>query len=117
MTPFQVLAVTLLAGALALELRRCWPRPYRRRSWLWRGAILVTAAVAIVQPALVQRLAVLLGVGRGADAVLYLFVLAFLLVSFYFYARYVRLQRQLTQVVRHLALQEARRGVRHMPSE
>jgi hypothetical protein len=117
MTPFQVLALTLLAGALAVEVRRCWPRPRRRRAGWWRGALLAAAAVAIVEPSLVQWLAVLLGVGRGADAVLYLVALAFLLVSFYFYARYVRLQRQLTQVVRHLALQEARRGVPEVPAD
>ena len=31
--------------------------------------------------------------------------------AFHFYSRTVRLQRQLTQVVRHIALQEARRGI------
>jgi hypothetical protein len=58
----------------------------------------------------VQQLATAIGIGRGADVVLYLFVLAFLATAFYFYSRTVQLQRQVTQLVRHIAIQEARRG-------
>jgi hypothetical protein len=41
--------------------------------------------------------------------VLYLFALAFVVVSFYFYSRYVRLQRQITDLIRYTAIQNARR--------
>ena len=41
---------------------------------------------------------------------LYLSVLGFLGVSFYFYSRNVRIERQLTEVVRQMALRDARRG-------
>ncbi|MGL4421078.1 MAG: DUF2304 family protein [Gemmataceae bacterium] len=50
----------------------------------------------------------MMGIGRGADAILYGFVLAFLWVSFWQYSQYLRLQRDLTQVVRYVAIQEAR---------
>jgi hypothetical protein len=55
-------------------------------------------------------MATAVGIGRGADAVLYLFVFAFLVTAFYFYARQVKLQRQVTELVRHIAIHEARRG-------
>jgi small membrane protein len=42
--------------------------------------------------------------------VLYLFVVAFLFAAFYFYSRSVKTERQLTQVVRHIAVMEAKRG-------
>jgi hypothetical protein len=42
--------------------------------------------------------------------VLYTFALGSLVTSFYFYGRFVRLQRQITELARHLAQQQARRG-------
>jgi hypothetical protein len=72
--------------------------------------IWLAAAVAITRPDWVQEAAIWLGIGRGADVVLYLFVLAFLATTFLFYARQLRQQQEITQLVRHLALREARRG-------
>ncbi len=66
--------------------------------------------MAIAQPLLITRLANAIGIGRGADVVLYLFVLAFLGTVFFFYSQQVRLQRDLTTLASHLALREPRRG-------
>ncbi|HEV3259634.1 MAG TPA: DUF2304 domain-containing protein [Gemmataceae bacterium] len=110
MSPFQWLALSALGTLLLRELLSLRRWRVVRGPWLVRCLTWVSAAAAIVHPQFVQRLAEWIGVGRGADAVFYLVTLAFLLVSFYFYSRYVRLQRQMTQVVRHLAIQEARRG-------
>jgi hypothetical protein len=111
MTLFQWLALSLL-GVLflgdLLHLRRTGPVPRVVR--LFRCLVWLAAALAITQPDRLTWLARSVGIGRGADVVLYVFVLAFLLVSFYFYSRYVRLQRQMTQLVRHLAIREARHG-------
>ena len=83
-----------------------------RRTLIWTTAALCSAAaaIAIARPDLPQLAASTLGINRGADLVMYLLCLSFLVLSFYFYARYVRLQRQVTEVIRHLAIQEARRG-------
>jgi hypothetical protein len=110
MNLFQVLALLALGTALGAELVSLARKPVGGRM-RWLRAIVWTAAVgAILHPEWSQSLANQIGIGRGADLVLYLFVLAFLGVSFYFYSRYVRLQRQLTDVVRHLAIQNARQG-------
>jgi len=55
-------------------------------------------------------LADVLGIGRGTDLVFYLFVLAFLGAAFFFYSRLVRMQRQITQLIRDNAIREAQRG-------
>jgi len=110
MSPFQWLALSGLGLLLLRELNSLRHWRVVRGPWLVRCLTWVSAAAAIVRPQFVQRLAEVIGVGRGADAVLYLVTLAFLFASFYFYSRYVRIQRQMTQVVRHLAIQEARRG-------
>jgi hypothetical protein len=75
-----------------------------------RCLVWLAAAVGIAFPQLLTQIALALSIGRGADLVLYLSVLAFLATSFYFYSRCVSLQRQMTQLVRHLAVREARRG-------
>lgn len=110
MSIFQYLALTLLGLLVVAEiiaLARGWTR---RGIGLLRLAVWLLAGVAIADPNLVQHIASAVGIGRGADAVLYLFVLAFLVTAFYFYSRQVKLQRQVTELLRHIAIQEARRG-------
>ncbi|MCS6977534.1 MAG: DUF2304 domain-containing protein [Gemmatales bacterium] len=110
MTPFQILALTLLGLIIVGECvqvirRRKLTGFVAVRLLVWLGA-----AAAIASPGAVQQVAGWLGIGRGADVVLYLFVLAFLAVAFYLYAGQVRLRRQLTEAIRRLAVLEARRG-------
>jgi hypothetical protein len=109
-TPFQVLTIAVLGLILAIEVVRG-----RRRGdlgWvrLLRCLVWLLAALAIAFPGLVQGVATLLGVGRGADVVLYVFVLAFLATSFALYTRIRRQQQEITRLVRHLAIEGARRG-------
>lgn len=111
MTHFQALALALLAALLVWELITFIRRPVLRLVWCLRVLIWLAAAAAIAHPQFVQQLARALNIGRGTDLLLYVFVLAFLLAAFYFYSRYVAVQRQLTQIVRHLALREAERGM------
>ncbi|QEL13248.1 DUF2304 domain-containing protein [Limnoglobus roseus] len=108
MSVFQMVAGTVLGLLVLRELLAS----FRRGRWirLLRLAVWLAAAVAILDPLLIQRVADLLGIGRGADVVLYLFVLAFLWVSFFLYSCHLRVQRQVTQLARHIAIQEARRG-------
>ena len=109
MNPFQwitlsALALLMLRDGAGLLLRV----PSFRRDRLIRWLVWAAAFVAIYNPALTSEAANAIGIQRGTDLVLYLFVLAFLGTAFYFYAQYTRLHRQLTDVVRHLAIQEAR---------
>ncbi len=116
MTRFQWIAGTALLIALVREvLRLRWGVPTRRAS-LVRVAVWLTALIAISDPELVTRFANALGIGRGADVVLYLFALAFVATSFYFYSRQVKLQRQITALASHLAIADARRGSASPPA-
>jgi hypothetical protein len=110
LTPFQKLALPALAALLLFELLGLRRDPaVRGVRWL-RALVWLTAAVAIAWPDLTQALAHALGIGRGTDLVFYLFVLAFLGLAFFFYSRLVRMQRQITQLIRQQAIAEARRG-------
>ncbi|MBI1914033.1 MAG: DUF2304 domain-containing protein [Planctomycetes bacterium] len=110
MNVFQGVTLTILGLAIVRELILFRRGPVSRGAWLLRVCVWLGAAVAIADPGLTSRVAQSVGINRGADLISYSFILAFLVVSFYFYARCARLQRQLTEVIRHLAIQEARRG-------
>jgi len=110
MTLFQTLSLVLLATLFLRDARALLRSEAQRRLLLGRCIVWLCAAAAIADPSIVQALAHALGVGRGADVIIYLFALAFLAVSFYFYARCVRLQRQISALVRHIALSEVSRG-------
>jgi hypothetical protein len=110
MTPFQYLSLSCLTALFVLEVAGFRRDPAVRGVRFLRALVWLTAGVAIAWPHVTGAMASALGIGRGADLVFYLFVLAFLGAAFYFYSRLVRMQRQITQLVRHIAIQEARCG-------
>jgi hypothetical protein len=110
MTAFQWVVVPVLLGLFAWDVRHLGKGPLTTGSRLMRMFLWLTAAVAILRPDWVQAIAQMLGIGLGANLVLYLFALAFLWTSFFLYARIVRLRQDLTEVVRQLAWLRARRG-------
>jgi hypothetical protein len=110
MNLFQWLTLSVLAALVLVELQGLLRKTGGLKLRLFRCAAWTTAALGISDPELLQTVANRIGIGRGADLVLYLCVLAFLGASLYFYSRYVRLQRQVTDIMRHLAIQSARRG-------
>ena len=65
------------------------------------------AVVSILFPAVWNRLAVLVGVGRGTDMVLYALVVAFLSFTVTTYVRFRDLETRYTKLARRLALDEA----------
>ena len=110
MNGFQWIACTALGAAL---VRDFWPRRRRSMSWSLRVSRILSWALAIAaisRPDVVTWLANLLGIGRGADIVLYVVTLAFLAVAFYLYAQQLRLRRELSVLASHIALREATRG-------
>jgi hypothetical protein len=110
MNLFQWITLPLIGLLLLWELLRFRRGATPPGARILRMLIWLAAGVAIAFPNIVQDAALALGIGLGVNLVLYLFVFAFLWTSFAFYSRHVRLQRQLTLVVRHIAIQEARQG-------
>jgi hypothetical protein len=68
------------------------------------------AAVLISYPTFTTTVASWFGVGRGADLVLYVSVLAGLGLALYFYSQQRRLEGLVTTLIRREALSGARRG-------
>ena len=115
MTPFQLIACAIILLELLRELVVFIRNREARRSLLVRAVVWVAALAAIAEPTAVTTLANLLGIGRGTDVVLYFFVLAFLAASFFFYAKQVRLQRQVDVLNSRLARLDPKRGALSEP--
>lgn len=109
MTMFQWIAVPLAA----LLFLRSAMRFLRGEGYRWVAALAavlwLAAAVTIAQPDLTNRVARFFGIGRGADLVSYLVALSFLVSVIYFYHKYRKLNSDVTEIVRSLAIQDALR--------
>jgi small membrane protein len=69
--------------------------------------LIAAGAVAVVFPETTQDAANLVGVGRGADLITYIAIVAVMFVLLHYYTKFVDLQRQVTEVTRELAILRA----------
>jgi len=98
-----VTAVLFLRSLLLLIRGRRLSGPSLLGAATW-----LAAGLAILSPDLTTWIAKLLGIGRGADLLIYLLALAFLFLVFYLYQRFQRIESALTELARHIAIAEAR---------
>ncbi len=100
---FLLSLVGLGMGLVILRYRQRKIGPVAFLLWLvlWTGA-----AVVIMFPMSTVILARILGIGRGADLVLYTSLIVTLYLLFRLYVRLEQVNREVTQIVRALALRE-----------
>ncbi|MFT5525476.1 MAG: hypothetical protein ACI9G1_001474 [Pirellulaceae bacterium] len=110
MTPFQWICIACLGSLTVIELARMFWGRGSKRNTLLRGIVWLAALVAISMPHLLSDIAHIVGINRGADLVLYTLCLTFFMTTFFIYSCYVRLRNEMTLLVRHMAIREARRG-------
>lgn len=108
MTIFQFLLVAVVVIAAVFALRSV---PGERSLALKRiiGLLFAAAAIAsILFPSLLSTIANFFGIGRGADLLLYMFVLAALLYAVAAMRAKARSEARVTELARAVALMEAR---------
>ncbi len=108
MTHFQLLGLGFLACLIAVGVARV----VRQRS-AWRSSFVwillwLAAGISIAKPEITSVIADFLGIGRGADLVFYCSILGMLMGFFWVYLKLRQIDSNLTQLVRHLALEEKR---------
>ena len=108
MIAFQVVALGALLLLFVRDILLVRREVLRRPAMIFRASVLLAVGTAIAWPQVTQVVAEAIGIGRGADAALYLAVLMLLAIAFYHQTRTAELRRQLTEVVRHLAIHDAR---------
>ncbi len=105
MTVFQWLCGGLMAALILLEVFLQLTGRTRRIISSLRASVWLLALFLILVPTTTNRIAEFLSIGRGADVILYLTVISFLL-SFFYLLHAVESQReQITLLVRRIALQ------------
>ena len=110
MTTFQIVLIgvfgVLFFSSLLTSIRR---RTARRElllfAVLWGGGLILSA-----KPDLTTVVARALGIGKGADLVFYTGIVVMLIGFQMVYVRLRRLRREMTRLVRHIALLEAEIG-------
>src|SRR5690349_9136379 len=103
-----LVAAIAVAGILALRGSR---RAYHKV--IWRSLLLLVmlaGALSVVFPDALTEIANAVGIGRGADLLLYLTVVTFMLVSVSLFRRLSGLERRYVELARQLALRDARLG-------
>jgi hypothetical protein len=112
MNVFQGLVLMLFSLLTAMTLSAAFRGLVRKRIATMWLAIWSLGAIAIIWPRSTVVVARSLGIGRGADLLLYVSVLLMLVGFFYVYGRFRRLDRQITVLVRRLAIDNAERAAR-----
>ena len=109
MIPAQPILMAVLAGAVLLYFSRL-------RSKVVDGLIILLcfggASLLVMRPNVATRIANLVGVGRGADLIVYLALPGLLMMIFLLFARTRELNAKLTMAVREYAIRDA-----HLPPQ
>jgi hypothetical protein len=103
----KVVLLALMVFAVLLFVRRWYGVKMQAGKRLAFFGFIAVNAWAIVRPDDVTWVANRLGVGRGADLVLYLLVGAFVLAMLNTYLRFREMDRRYTELTRTLAIREA----------
>ena len=110
MSAFQIVALMLATVMVAVILAGMF-RQRRGKPVLFSLIVVwLTAVAAILVPEATMSAAATVGIGRGADLLLYVAVLAGLVALFAIYLRFAALESQITELVRHVAITEVRRS-------
>lgn len=82
----------------------------KRDGVVW-SVVGLAALVAILRPGLTTTVAESIGIGRGADLVFYVAILLMFLGFWMTYMRLRHLRKEMTSLVRHIAILQAEEGV------
>ncbi len=110
MTVFQWIVVPLATLLAVYQVRIAFRQRARLVPGMVWASVFGAIAVCVGRPGIPNQLAHWLGIGRGADLVLYSTAVLLILALRWSYARYRYLEQVHTALVRELALERARFG-------
>ena len=106
MKPAQFLLLAFVLGALAKVIHSYRLRRLVPLDFLFWGLVWIGTASVIVFPDATSLLAHLLGIGRGADLIVYVSLLLSFYLMFRLYVALARLEQAITALVRAMALEQ-----------
>lgn len=107
MIAIQFLLIAAVGLGLLLFVRRWHGVGMQAGKRIGLVAFALLNVYAVLRPDDVTWVANRLGVGRGADLILYVLVIAFVLGMLNFYLRFKTMDRRLTELARTIAIREA----------
>ncbi len=107
MNLFQVVFIPVVVAVILLDIRGLLVGRGHRVTRLSRVSLAIIAIILIAVPDLTNWAASLLGIGRGADLVTYLFMLAAPIAWFQIQTQQFNIQRKLVRLARVEALATA----------
>ena len=106
MSPIQIILLLALAGIIAKTFQNYQSDAISLREFFLWASLWGVGGALVVFPDAAQIAANFVGIGRGVDLVVYLALLALFIVLFYVLVRLERIERDITKIVRSLALTE-----------
>lgn len=104
----QVVLIVFIFFAVVRTVERYRDRAIPARWFIFWVLFWVVVAVAVLVPKTTEYFARLVGVGRGVDAVLYFAIVTLFYLFFRVFVRMERIERDITKIVRELALHNQR---------
>lgn len=107
MIPIQIILSSVFVIAIGRVVGRYRSKDLSKRgAVLWISFWLCSLMMIMVPQHFIFAIAQLVGVGRGADLVIYSALVILFLIAFRVMVKQERLSRQLTEIARHIALNE-----------
>lgn len=106
MITIQLLALLFVLFALWRVIAKFRRRELKITEFLMWLVFWLAVAVAFLTPESLTRIANLMGIGRGADLVLYVAVVVVFYLMFRIFIRLEKMERHLTKIVRRDALND-----------
>lgn len=104
LNPFQLIVLPLLLIAAGVTLWQ-W-LVHRKRRLALATLVFLAAMVGVADPALTQKAATAVGIGRGTDLVVYITAFALIGVTFFLLHVQRKLRMEITDLTRQLALRD-----------
>ncbi|MBK7147845.1 MAG: DUF2304 domain-containing protein [Bacteroidetes bacterium] len=107
MLNIKVILLTPLLALILFYITRLRNKTFYRLVLISISAL---GALFVLFPVIPNELAHLVGVGRGADLVTYLFIVCFFLGGVNLYSKIRKLEANQNELVRKIAIEQARKG-------
>lgn len=111
--PFSLIQILFVAFALFALVRTVVQMRRRHIPFVWGGTLSFVwgaTIVVVLLPKTTDLLAARVGIGRGADMVVYVMLVVLLYVVFRLVMRLQSIERDITRLVRHQALEKFEHG-------
>lgn len=105
----QIVLIVFLFFAVSRVLLQLRQRKLTIGSFLFWGLIFFTAIIGVIDPNITTKAARFLGIGRGADAVIYFSIVILFYLIFRLTIVIEEIRYEITNIIRQIALSNARK--------